>query len=784
MDQFIRSTDRADRSTRDLDSATRATAKGTERTAQASRRAARAERERGAAHQRTAQVVAAAAGTTDSRLEGARRAMDAFVRSTERAEKKARDLHASTTRAARGVERQASVGTIAADRNRQLEGARRAVDAFFRSTDRAERKARDLDRTMRSASGGSERSATSLRRLATDVQNTATATERAERSARRAARAESERAKAHRRAARTAKDAAAGTDLLRRSVTRAVPKLASYSSTLRRVSSLGTALAGALGARAVAQTAQLEVALNLQANAIGVATSKFRNFTTLYGVFGSRGDRVRDQVLALADAIEGANQNVDSYLRAFRAVGVEWRNADGSARPVIDVFDSLGESAGRLGQITPELADAFRTIFRARSAAEFLAIWKRSREEIESIQGTLSKADEAGEEFRKEWFQINFAIAQVRDAMAGLFLEAFGRNAETINKLSNAVIQLAEFAIPKLAAALTFAANNGRVLFQVLATLASAAVLGAMGAVAGAVVNIGRALLTATRTSIVFRKALLRTGIGIAAVAAGWLVTRRLFADFEDDLVRLEAELNDVANEAGAAGAAVEDANPFWEQWQNTLKRANDELEFFNLLASKTLVDGRLAVGPRVLNERLDEMIDKLRQAATGRARLQEAWNNRLEAAGLPTAADVERITEMNAVMTTLGNSVSSTFARWATGATRARDAMRALLAQIAQFFIRREALALLGRLGLIQPVPQLLALPVGGGSTVGAATGTVPVAGFRGVQGAAAGAVGASAVPVVVNVNGVSDPHVVASQVRSVLQSDWRADIARAGGR
>ena len=79
-----------------------------------------------------------------------------------------------------------------------------------------------------------------------------------------------------------------------------------------------------------------------------------------------------------------AGDGLETYLRYFRTLGIEYQNADGTLRNTYDVFMDLSDAVSKGTLTTEELAAAVQ-LFGARSGKELIPMLKKGREWFEKM---------------------------------------------------------------------------------------------------------------------------------------------------------------------------------------------------------------------------------------------------------------------------------------------------------------------------------------------------------------------------------------------------------------
>lgn len=194
---------------------------------------------------------------------------------------------------------------------------------------------------------------------------------------------------------------------------------AAFAVAAAAFAALGTAAAVGIG-RAVDRMDDIGKA----SQKVGIATDELSKLAYAAELADVNFEQLQGGLIKLAKAQDAANQGTGAQLELFRALGVEFKNADGTLRNTADVFEDLADQF----QALPDGADktaAALTLF-GKSGAALIPLLndgsdaiREAGDELERLGGVVTpEAAKAAEDYNDNVTRLNTALDGLWQAVA------------------------------------------------------------------------------------------------------------------------------------------------------------------------------------------------------------------------------------------------------------------------------------------------------------------------------------------------------------------------------
>lgn len=120
----------------------------------------------------------------------------------------------------------------------------------------------------------------------------------------------------------------------------------------------------------------LAVKIDKASKVTGVTAEEFQKLTYAAEQEHASLEALEKGLVNLTVRLGYAGDGLETYLRYFRALGIEYRNQDGTLRNTIDVFMDISDVAAR-GEMTTEKLSAIVQLFGARMAKDLIPMLKK-----------------------------------------------------------------------------------------------------------------------------------------------------------------------------------------------------------------------------------------------------------------------------------------------------------------------------------------------------------------------------------------------------------------------
>jgi hypothetical protein len=288
--------------------------------------------------------------------------------------------------------------------------------------------------------------------------------------------------------------------------------------------------------------------LNDLSEKLGVGTTELQQFAYATSLAGVEADSAYAALGKLSRNVGGALAGGKEQAQAFSELGVSLKEADGSARPLIDVAQDVADSVASAGS-EAEMAARLTKVF-GKAGAELIPAFKGGgqalrdyAEEFEALGGGM------GKDFVAKADEVDDQLTRLKFAGKSLKIQVAGELLPMAVKFTNTLVKGAKYVM-------SFARETN-ILRTALALLGTAGIGFAVTKLYGAAQAFGFVSASATGAGSAI-KGVFSFGIVGSAVFVGTLLLVALFEDFYTLLEGGESVLGTFLDKTYGLGTAAE----------------------------------------------------------------------------------------------------------------------------------------------------------------------------------------------------------------------------------
>lgn len=326
------------------------------------------------------------------------------------------------------------------------------------------------------------------------------------------------------------------------------------------------ALAGALGRLAgvfaaaagtvalVHSQAQAADAIGDTAAAVGISTNALQEWQYVATLSGSSAEEMSNSLMLLGRSLAAAGEGGKEQSQALRRLGVDYRNADGSIRPMEQILDGIVDGFSGVEGQTQRVALATRLF--GRQGARLVPLLSQGREGVAALRrefqelggGASPEAIAAAAEYNDNLDRLSTSFFGLGQRIANFFLPSFVRILDAFTSGARAVFSFVD---------------RTHLVQAALVTMLGAMVAIGVPAAASLVAAFGPIIVTA-----------LLVAAGIAAVVLAVDDVLTLFSGGQSVIGDFLDELLGVGTAAQVVAVMSDSLRVVWEQIHNAISMA------------------------------------------------------------------------------------------------------------------------------------------------------------------------------------------------------------------